>query len=267
MKFETRPLAKDGRMVQAIGIGGGVGIDAKALDLAFERGINYYFWGSTFPTYRKMTRWLNGKFKSEREKIILGTVVYFWRFPGAIERIVNRHLRWLKTDYIDYFHLGMLGKDDHAAVEELAKFKQQGKIKHIAASFHNRKVAATLAQKWPELDLAMIRYNAAHTGAEKEFFPFVDPIKIPVVVFNATKHGALLKAPKGWDAKKPVPTAGDCYRFVLTNPKVTLCVAGPANEAQMKEIFTTLEKGPMSEEEMKWMREFGDAVYGRKEHD
>ena len=59
-------------MVQAIGIGGGVGISAQALDLAFERGINYYFWGLTFPTYRKMTKWLNSKFKSEREKIIQG---------------------------------------------------------------------------------------------------------------------------------------------------------------------------------------------------
>ena len=141
MKFEPRTLAKDGRSVAAIGIGGGIGISGKALDMAFERGINYYFWGSTFPTYRKMTKWLNEKFKSQREKIILGTVVYFWKFPGAIERIVDRHLRWLKTDYIDYFHLGMLRSEDNAALAQLVSLKEKKKIRHVAASFHDRKLA------------------------------------------------------------------------------------------------------------------------------
>jgi aryl-alcohol dehydrogenase-like predicted oxidoreductase len=263
MAFSTRQLLKDDQAVQAIGIGGGWGISGKALDLALEGGINYFFWGPTFPTYWKMGRWLKARFRTDRSKIILGTVSYFWKFPGAIERIVHRHLRWLGTDYLDYFHLGMLRSEDREALDRLLKLKEQGKIRQIAFSSHDRKLAAKLAQKWP-VDLAMIRYNAANRGAEAEFFPLIDAGKLKVVVFNATRHKSLLKAPAGWDLKKPVPSAGDCYRFVLTHPKAGICLAGPSDENQVREILQALAKGPMSEEELKWMKEFGDAVYGRK---
>jgi len=263
MSFEKRNLINDGRPVAAIGIGGGYGAPGKVFDKAYEAGINYFFYAPTFPTYHNLAKWLKNKFKTDRDKIILSTCTYFWKIPGSLPRSLQRHLKWLGTDYIDYFHLGMIRKDDPAAIEELLKFKEKKIIRHLAFSSHNRQLAAELVQKYP-FELAMIRYNAAHRGAESEFFPSIDPAKIPVVAFNSTRHKSLLKAPKGWDKTKPVPTAGDCYRFVLTHPKVTLALAGPSNENHLQEIFQTIEKGPMSREEMKWMREFGDAVYGRK---
>jgi aryl-alcohol dehydrogenase-like predicted oxidoreductase len=261
MRFNPRVLGDSEQTVQPIIIGGGYISNTKALDLAYERGINYFFWAPVFPTYRQTTKWLKQKFKTDRDKMLLGTCTYFWKLPGSIERTVDRHLRWLGADYIDYFHLGMLRKEDEKALEKLESLKDRGVIRGIAASFHDRKTAAELAGKWP-LDLIMIRYNAAHRGAETEFFPYVDNKKIPVVVFNATRHKSLLKSPRGWRGK--VPSAGDCYRFALTNPKVTACLAGPETEQHVKEIFEAVEKGPMSEEEMKWMLEFGDRVYGRK---
>ena len=263
MKFEPRKLVNDTRAVQAIGIGGGMGISGKALELAWERGINYFFYAPVFPTYRSEAKWLKEKFKTQREKIIVGTCTYFWKAPGSLERSLRRHLKWLGTDYVDYFHLGMVRKDDPAAFEQVLKFKEKKLIRHLAFSSHDRKLAAALIKKYP-VDLAMIRYNAAHIGAETEFFPAVDPAKISVVAFNTIRHKSLLKAPRGWDKSKPVPTAGDCYRFALSEPKVTLVLAGPSNEKHMREILATLDQGPMTEAELKWMREFGDAVYGRK---
>ncbi len=263
MKFEPRKLVNDGRMVQAIAIGGGYGSPGRVFELALEHGINYFFYAPVFPTYRKSAKWMKGKFKSRRDQIIIGTCTYFWKMPGSLERSLHRHLKWLGTDYLDYFHLGMLRKDDPAAFEQLLKFKEQKIIRHLAFSSHDRKLSARIIQKYP-VDLAMIRYNAAHRGAETEFFPSVDPAKISVVAFNATRHKSLFKAPKGWDKNKPVPTAGDCYRFALTHSKVTMCLAGLTDEKQVKDVLSTLQKGPMSEEEMKWMREFGDAVYGGK---
>ncbi len=262
MGFEPRELVGDGRMVQAIGIGGGYGAPAKVLDMAYERGINYFFYAPTFPTYYSMMKWLKRKFKTDRDRIVLGTAPYFWRFPGSLERSISRYLRWLGTDYIDYLHLGMIRTVDKRALDELVKFKEKGVIKHIAISCHKRKLAARLADEWP-LELIMIRYNAANRGGEDDFFPHIDPAKIPVVAFNATRHGSLLKAPRGWRHERGVPRAQDCYRYVLSHPRVTLCLAGPSKESHIKDIFETLDKGPMDEEEMKWMKEFGDRVYGR----
>jgi predicted aldo/keto reductase-like oxidoreductase len=60
------------------------------------------------------------------------------------------------------------------------------------------------------------------------------------------------------------PTAGDCYRFVLSNPYVDVVITGPSNARQLEENLTEVAKGPMNSEELRWMRRIGDYVYGRK---
>jgi predicted aldo/keto reductase-like oxidoreductase len=55
-----------------------------------------------------------------------------------------------------------------------------------------------------------------------------------------------------------------CYRFVLSNPQVDICLNAPSNAKQFGENLKSLERGPLTEEEMSFMREFGDAVHHTK---
>lgn len=57
-------------------------------------------------------------------------------------------------------------------------------------------------------------------------------------------------------------TAGDCYRFCLSNPHVDVVLTGPRNVEELRENLAAIEKGPLSEEEMGFLREFGRAVHG-----
>jgi predicted aldo/keto reductase-like oxidoreductase len=61
-----------------------------------------------------------------------------------------------------------------------------------------------------------------------------------------------------------VPTAGDCYRFVLARPEIDVCLTGPGQAGHVQEAIAALERGPMTEEELAWMRRVGAAIYGRK---
>ena len=54
----------------------------------------------------------------------------------------------------------------------------------------------------------------------------------------------------GWLRDEPIPTAGMTYRFVLSNPHVHVCLTAPANRTQLEENVTSLQQGPLSEEEM-----------------
>jgi aryl-alcohol dehydrogenase-like predicted oxidoreductase len=110
----------------------------------------------------------------------------------------------------------------------------------------------------------MIRYNAAHRGAEQEIFPFLRAHDPGVVSYTATRWEALLKRPRGWPADGPVPTAGLCYRFVLSNPHVHVCMTAPRNIEQFEETVSALAGGPLDEDEMSFMRKFGDAVHDQK---
>jgi len=60
----------------------------------------------------------------------------------------------------------------------------------------------------------------------------------------------------------PSPAA-DCYRYVLTRPEVDVCMTGPKDAAQMEHALEALRLGPMSEDELAWMRRVGRAVSGK----
>jgi hypothetical protein len=117
----------------------------------------------------------------------------------------------------------------------------------------------------PAYGSIMVRYNAAHRGAEGEVFPHVaaaldQPDGAPgVIAYTATRWGALLDrtlVPPG----EPVPRASDCYRFALSRPEVDVVISGPANGAELDEALAALDRGPMTEDELAWMRRVGDGV-------
>jgi aryl-alcohol dehydrogenase-like predicted oxidoreductase len=59
-------------------------------------------------------------------------------------------------------------------------------------------------------------------------------------------------------------TAADCYRFVLSNPDVDVCLTAPGSAQQMEDNFKALEKGPLDKEEMERVRRIGNYIYGKK---
>jgi predicted aldo/keto reductase-like oxidoreductase len=81
-----------------------------------------------------------------------------------------------------------------------------------------------------------------------------------MVAFTATNWRQLLD-PKRVPPGERTPTATDCYRFVLSNPAVDVCMTGPANQAQAAEALRAMEIGPMSADELAWMRRVGDFIY------
>jgi predicted aldo/keto reductase-like oxidoreductase len=94
-----------------------------------------------------------------------------------------------------------------------------------------------------------------HTGAERDIFPKLPESGGPgIVSFTATDWGSL--------PRKGV-TAADCYRFVLSNPKVDVCLTGPKNAAHVEESLRALELGPLDAEEFKRIRAIGDRLYGK----
>jgi predicted aldo/keto reductase-like oxidoreductase len=57
-----------------------------------------------------------------------------------------------------------------------------------------------------------------------------------------------------------VPRATDCYRFALSPNEVDACLTGPKDRRELDEALLALDEGPMSEEELAWMRRVGAAV-------
>ncbi len=140
--------------------------------------------------------------------------------------------------------------------------REKGYYRFLGLSGHNRSLFPKLAEKGI-FDVFHVRYNAAHRGAEQETFPYMQGENKPgIVSFTATRWGQLLNARKMPQGER-TPSATDCYRFVLSNPAVDLCLCGPKNTKQMREALRSLDLGPMDESELLRMRKIGDHIRGK----
>ncbi len=94
----------------------------------------------------------------------------------------------------------------------------------------------TLAAKWAQtglVDLLMVRYNAAHRGAEEDVFPASTKMGVPVVAFTFQRWGKLseptLSDPPGFTPPPP----REWYRFVLAHPAVAVALMAPGDGAEL----------------------------------
>lgn len=247
------------KTVHRLGLAVNYGIDERGFAAALERGLNYVFWGKGQRALRDTFR---EALRKDRERYVVVTGATFGYTRGAIRRSAERMLKVLGTDYLDVFQIYWLGRMSRwspGIVEELVKLREEGKVRAIGTSIHDRPRAGKLAEDSP-LDLLMIRYNAAHPGAERDIFPHLEKRKPAVVAYTATSWRRLLKPPSGWTG--PTMTAGDCYRFCLSNPNVDVVLCGPASQQQLEENLAAVERGPLTAEEERWMRDYGRAVHG-----
>jgi aryl-alcohol dehydrogenase-like predicted oxidoreductase len=257
--FLWRDLPHVGKRVHRLGLAGNYGINEAGLRAAIERGLNYFYW---HPRAGRFGRVLRDTLHRDRERYVVTAGSSMAYFGWQVRRAVERSLKVLGTDYLDVFLLSWLGRLSAwtpGTIDELIKLKEEGKVRVLGSSIHDRPRAGKLAED-SVLDLLMIRYNAAHPGAERDIFPHLARRKPALVAYTATAWGRLLSRPNGWEG--PVPTAGDCYRFCLSSPHVDTVLTAPESLAQLEQNLAALQKGPLSDDERQWMRRFGQAVHG-----
>ncbi len=258
------PLGRTGLNVGRLGVASSFGAPARAIEAAFERGCNYFTWGNFIRgrSAAMQAAIRNIVQKGRRDDLVLALVSYAHN-AFLTEYFLQKDLKAAGVEYADVLILGYYPKRPSDSVLDGAlHLKARGLIRHIGLTTHNRNLIAQL-QKEDVVDVFHVRYNAAHRGAAKDVFPRLAEDNRPgIVSFTATCWRNLLKPGKMPKGQAP-PTAADCYRFVLSNPAVDVCMTGVKNEAQMQANLKALAAGPLTEEEFERMRIIGDYVYGR----
>lgn len=262
MPFEPRILGRTGLTVGRMGTSSSYGVPAAAVERAFEHGVNYLYWGSI---RRKAFGDAIRNLKPQRDHFVL-VVQSYSRVAGLVGWSIERALRKLGLEYADVLLLGLWNKPVSAAILDAARrARERGLVRHLALSSHHRPLIAQLAAG-NDYDVLHFRYNAIHPGAERDIFPELPAQNRPgMVAYTATSWGQLLD-PRKLPAGESVPSAADCYRFVLTRSEVDVCMSGPKNAEQMNAALEALRRGPMDEEELAWMRRVGGAHGSQRSH-
>jgi len=252
-----RPLGKTGLVASPLGLAGSYGIDAEGVERAFhELGVNYFF------VTLRMTETIEGLRRliraGHRERLVLAlgaSVPTGWGVRGAWEKCAKA----LGVDTIDVFELFWVQAHWYVTGHTwpaMQKLKEEGRARALGISCHDRPMARALVDEL-DLDLLMIRYNAAHRGAEKEIFATLDPTRKPAVVsYTATRWGKLLKPAKDLGPM----SAPECYRFALGHPAVDVVLCGARSFDELRENAEGVRQGPLPAERLGEVKRFGDAV-------
>jgi aryl-alcohol dehydrogenase-like predicted oxidoreductase len=259
--FTHALLGTTGKRVLRLGLSATYRPGKAAIHRALDQGVNYLFY---FGFDTQMVKTLRDVLPGEREGYVVATGAYNYIWGAQdIRRTLEKRLRQLGTDYIDVFHfLGVLKRKEYTdrVRRDLEALREDPRVRAIAMSTHDRRFAGELAAEGA-LDVLMVRYNAAHRGAEREIFPCVARRDPGVVAYTATRWSYLLRRPSGWPSTGRIPNAGMCYRFVLSHPAVDVCLMAPRNLKQLEENLAAIRQGPLAEDDIGFMRDFGDAVH------
>jgi aryl-alcohol dehydrogenase-like predicted oxidoreductase len=269
LEYTHTTLPHVGKRVLRLGIAANYGMAPADVAHAAERGANLWVWtkgmGKAAPALRAVLQ-------QDRDRHAVAWLTMAWTAAG-VRRAAERARRELGVDRLDLFLLSWLGTGSaftQGVQDALLALKAEGKAAVVGTSIHDRPRAGRLAED-SILEAFMLRYNAAHPGAEEDIFPHLATRNPAIIAYTATSWRQLLKPLNGvqmppWPGEGSAPplSAGLCYRFCLQSPHVHAVLTGPADRRQLDENLDAIEKGPLSEEEYAWIRAYGRLVKGRK---
>ncbi|NIT55765.1 MAG: hypothetical protein GWN00_05865, partial [Aliifodinibius sp.] len=185
------PLGNTGIPVHRVGLSATYRPGKQTIYRALDEGVNFFF---AFGIDRQMIRGLREAMHHQRDRIVLATGAYnlLIGYPN-LRRTLGKRSRQFHTDYIDVFLFLGVTKPEHfppRALEEMVRFREEGKVRAIGISTHDRNFAGKLASEGA-VDVLMIRYNAAHRGAEQDIFPYLQSHHPGVVGYTATRWSYL----------------------------------------------------------------------------
>jgi aryl-alcohol dehydrogenase-like predicted oxidoreductase len=197
-----------------------------------------------------------------RDQMVIISVGSLLPFGLMVRRAWENNARALGIDHIDVWLMGWVRGRWHLTGKTwpvMQRLKEQGKARAIGFSCHNRPLAVSLAREFGA-DTLMIRYNAAHRGAEREVFSAYGQDRPAIISYTATRWRMLLK-PLPAQGFPQAMTGPECYRFVLSNPSIDVALCAGANIEELRENVAGVLKGPLDQQRMDEAKRFGDAVH------
>lgn len=221
---------------------GNTGLESEDVERAVAAGVNYLNWCGHSDG---MQDWIRQA--GPRRGDVHVAVQFSARTAVEAERELEKCLEDLGTEYLDvvtYYYVESAAEWEEltgpgGAAEVIEDARESAVVRSIGLTSHQRSLAAGFAMSG-RLDMLMIRYNAAHRGAEVDVFPETDSRGLPVVAFTCQRWGGLASPTPGDPTGFQPPSAPEWYRWVLCQSAVTVALAAPNGADELDEVLGVL---------------------------
>ena len=233
---------------------------AEIVRYAIDNGVNYF---DTAYGYPKSEEKLGQALKDGyRDKIYISTKNPLW--DGADidswKQRLETSLERLQTDHIDFYNIihsmewkqydEFLMKDNN--LNEILKYKEQGVIRHIAFSCHDKPENVKKILDTGLFEGMLVQYNIMNRDYE-DSIAYAHEKGCGVIIMGPVAGGILgVSGNKGFAGKLGGAATPDlAIRFVLSNPNVTVALSGMGSMQMVKDNIATTSQDPrLSQEEI-----------------
>lgn len=241
------------------------------LDYAYTNGVNYF--DTAYPYHGgKSEKFVGHALKKyPRESFNLATKLPIWLIKEKvdIERIFNEQLENCQTGYFDFYLCHALDASKFQTIKDFNIFeflmnkKEEGKIRHLGFSFHDKpEILAEIADAYP-WDFAQIQLNYLDWELynSKEQYEILAERNIPCIIMEPVRGGTLAnpceESNKIFKTARPdMSVASWAIRYAATFPNVLTVLSGMSNMDQvMDNVETMTNFEPLNETDNKVVQE------------
>lgn len=251
----------------------------KMLDRAIAQGVNYI--DTAYPYHDGQSEVVAGKIlkKYDRNSYYLATKLPVWLVNTVedVDKYLEEQLAKLQTDHIDFYLMHAMGKErwnkmlEIGCVKRLEELKEQGKIKYLGFSFHDKYEVFEEILNYRDWDFCQIQLNYmdAKEQAGLKGYQLAADKGIPVIVMEPVKGGSLAVFAEDITAKlkelNPEATpASFALRWVGSLPGVKVILSGMSSMEQVEDnLGTFADFKPLSEQEQSTIRQVTEILGSR----
>jgi predicted aldo/keto reductase-like oxidoreductase len=223
------------------------------LKYGIDHGVNYL--DTAWPYHGGDSEGFVGDFLQQydlREDIYLATKLPSWLIESYddMEKYLDKQLKRLKTDHIDFYLLHSLNKKswknlkDNNVFQFIEEMKAKGKIKHIGFSFHDDlKTFKTIVDDYDHWDFCQIQLNYLdeEEQAGLEGMHYARERGLGIIIMEPLRGGNLVgRAPADvmalWEQaeqKRSLPEWG--LKYLYNKPAVDIVLSGMSHLDHVKE--------------------------------
>jgi uncharacterized protein len=231
------------------------------LQRAYELGVNYF--DSAYFYNNGLSEGAMGKaIKQFRHKVYVSTKSpgHLNKKPGDYRRILEEQLQRLDVDYVDFYHFHGIGYENFLStdknsgwIDDAAKAKSDGLIKHICFSFHDK---AENMMKLIDLGLfesVLCQYSVVDRANEAAI-AYAKQKGLGVIVMGPLGGGRVTGLPEQLRSTLGIQVKSNAelaLRFVFANPNIDCALSGMEKYHQVEENATiSAQRTPLSTDEV-----------------